>query len=796
MDPITLIIIAGAVSRGVGKTLDATVMRLTRRLTRETCEGFTHLAGHKNALLRFAGQLAEQAVDATSDSQLQKRVYKLLASQSTELQALRDSLKDDAVWQFDVGQDLNIIQANLRKALTQISTVDKDVKKRIKQLPNVLFESLGMQHVSQRLDQIHGLMSRGLCEPLYAWEKYWDRMRGGVPWNELKSRPDAAYAVITSFVAREKEIDRFREFLAGEGLQILHVYGDMGTGKSRFLHECAAKAELDGWMVKFVNDHSQKIDLDAALGIVGDEIAEAKPAGLLLIWDDWQQGNDDALRYFLGPQANLNVPGHMPVKRIVSTWSIFRRNIKDHADHYARMESFELSPLDPGSPAVVSLLRELGLNEKDATELATKSDGHPMAMILGTDLLLSGEPLSKLTDKLAILHTSYNKWLKVLENRQPYAANTRAYVADLRQVALLGLLPSKDLHLLGNIADYPEPENAHERLERLAFDGFLKYDRDSESFAFPHDLFREHVVRLALMVEDVPLVHYRFRRFRNEEEAKSHLAAFANPVYLRGVYPLLAGLGDETRELRIWFARQSARWHEEHNTPLEIDRIFAGFCVNLTAAEPLPDVRLEIANLIEPVAARHKPPDREIDLQWAKALYNATVGEKNLRERKKIADKIGTVAARHDNDREIDLQWAKALYNITVVEKDPDKSKRIADEIGEIAKRHANDQEIDLEWAKALCSVTVVEKDPDKSKRIADEIGTVAKRHKPLDHDIDLWYGMGLFNARVVQREADARERIDASILEIVGRYPGDPDSKEILKRLADLHHRERNSGA
>ena len=50
-----------------------------------------------------------------------------------------------------------------------------------------------------------------------------------------------------------------------------------------------------------------------------------------------------------------------------------------------------------------------------------------------------------------------------------------------------------------------------------------------------------------------------------------------------------------------------------------------------------------------------------VDHEWAKSLHNATVGEPDPQKRKALADEIEPIANRHEpHDREIDLEWAKS----------------------------------------------------------------------------------------------------------------------------------------
>ncbi|MCH8150570.1 MAG: ATP-binding protein [Planctomycetes bacterium] len=305
MDPLTLTI-ASAYSWGVRKSLDAGLRGL-QWMTRETCKGALHWVDSKNPLMRFAGRIAQEAVSAETDADARRRVYQFLRTHQADLESLRKSLREEAAWQFDVSMDLGGIQGDVAQVLVQLSEMDDGIGKEIASLPQTLREELGFTHLHERIDRIHEILTRGLSNPLRAWQRYWRKMRGGIPWQHIETHPDAAYTVMTSFIGREAEMDLFEGFLTDD-LEILHVYGEMGSGKSRWLHECAAVAERARWLVKFVENSGGAMDLQAAVQALREDPEVVKSAGLLLIWDDWQGEHADQARYFLGAGADFDFP--------------------------------------------------------------------------------------------------------------------------------------------------------------------------------------------------------------------------------------------------------------------------------------------------------------------------------------------------------------------------------------------------------------------------------------------------------------------------------------------------------
>ncbi|MCH8967388.1 MAG: ATP-binding protein, partial [Planctomycetes bacterium] len=307
MDPVTLTLAAIAASWGVGKMLDVVVLRMLPWMTREVCASYTHLQTHQNPVLRLAGELAREASRAKSDKECQRRFHIGLLAQQQQFEALRDCFRDDEVWKFDLSQDVVGIQGNLERVLSQLC----DFQEEFRDFAKTLADRLGLKHLHHRLEIVHAVLTSGLCQPALAWQRYWERMRTGIPSSRIREK--AAYTVITSFVGREEDTKRFIRFLDNDD-EILHTYGEMGTGKSRFLHECAAQAERRNWMVRFVSEPVSSLNLGGALEAVRSEVLEIRPTGLLLIWDDWQGENEEAIDLFLKSSADL--PGTVKGVRV------------------------------------------------------------------------------------------------------------------------------------------------------------------------------------------------------------------------------------------------------------------------------------------------------------------------------------------------------------------------------------------------------------------------------------------------------------------------------------------------
>jgi phenylpyruvate tautomerase PptA (4-oxalocrotonate tautomerase family) len=500
-------------------------------------------------------------------------------------------------------------------------------------------------------------------------------------------------------------------------------------------------------------------DLKAALLRVNS----AEP--LVLLWDDYQGDKPNALRTFLELQRPPANPSGPVVKRAITAWPTL--NLLGEKARDPLYAERELHAIVPPDELVVYTRRLLPSAGPDGAEQIVRiAEAHLEAVLRAAALLLQGTAIDQLPRNL--LEAAYDDLIKRL--MQGRALPEKQAVKDA--LLALALVGSVDLGNQDHRHALEAAGIADEALDVLV--DLRTTSRDREVCSLALDSFRAHVVRRSLDHQRIDVL----------SGTPQELARFARPLLIEwfdAIWAIcvLATEGNPHRDsiqtgLLAAFDDVSPEWTAEQAAEA------ARRIVNATVAERDPRQREALANRIGELLARHDNPG--IALWQAKALSNATAGERAPRRCKALADRIGELLSRHDMP-DIALAQARALFNATVVEPDPQQCEALSDRIGELLARH-HSPEIALRQAEALNNATAVEPDAQQCEALAARIGELLARHDM--PEIALAQAKALANATAIQPDARQREALANRIGEVLARHANPVIALEQAKALAN----------
>jgi hypothetical protein len=604
--------------------------------------------------------------------------------------------------------------------------------------------------LASKLDQMSEMVGHGLLSPEEFRLAYWTKRRQDPGLDQLWQDVSRAEILTEKIVGRAAEVADFETFLKSPAPWVQFWKGWPGTGKSRLMIEFAKRATAAGYRVFFVSPDVH--DLKAALL----RIRFTEP--VVLLWDDYQGENPDALRVFI----NLQNPLGAGVKRVITSWpthNVLGEKVGDPL--YAERELQAIVP----SQELVSYARQLfpQLSQFRAQRVVDVAESQPEAVLRAILLLLQGTAIDHLPPNL--LAAAYDNLIqRLLKDRD---LNERAAVK--KALVAMALVGSVDLGSEKHRVAFDDAGISDDALGILIEAGTVARDEQVHSISL--DGFRSHIVRRSLD-------HRRADVLSGTPKELATLAQALLAEWFRAIWGIcvLASEGTEygsviRNELLEALDRVTLGWSADSCTQMA-ERI-----ASATFVEPDPRQREALANHIGNLLTSHDTA--EIALRQAVALSNATVGGRDPRQREALANRIGGLLARH-NTAEIAYEQAVALYNVTVVEPDPRKREVLANRIGDLLSRHKT-EEIALAQATALCNATRGEDDPLQCEALVNRIGNLLAQYDTADMAHRL--AKALCNAAVVEPDPRRREVLANHIGDLLTRH----DTAEIALAQAEV---------
>ena len=597
--------------------------------------------------------------------------------------------------------------------------------------------------LNARLDEIAGLIGHGLLSPDEFRTAYWTKRRADPGLEVLWQDPDRSELLTTVLAGRDTELDEFSAFLAAPTPWVTFFKGFPGTGKSRLLLEFARCATDSGYQVYFVSPNVH--DLKAAL------LFRRIEGPVILLWDDYQGREPDALKTFLELQT-LSPRGPI-VKRVITSWP--SHNVLGEKATDPLYATRELHPVVPESALATYAAQLLpGLSNEDAITLVRRTEGHPEAVLQAVALLLNGK--AKSVDQLpsnllAVAHDTL-----IWRIKQPPRGLTQEAVAlALKVLALVGKIDYGRSAHTAALAQSGVTDEAIGHLDDIGLAAHV-----GETYALSLDGFRGHIVRRCLDGRDVKFLS-------GDPDRLATLAGPLLPVWFDDVWRicLLATEGTPHRDrVQSSLIRQLRK--QIGQLPTLVDPLdFVSRIRWATSIEPVPHRRSQLADAIGILLNQF--PSQDIALEQAEALFNATVGEPDPNRCAELADAIGLLLNQFPS-QDIALQQAQALFNATVRKPDPNRCAELADAIGHLLNQFPC-QDIALRQAMALCNFTVVEPDPHRRSQLADTIGLLLNQFP--SHDIALAQAQALCNATVVEPDPHRCSQLSDDIGLLLNRF-------------------------
>jgi len=608
--------------------------------------------------------------------------------------------------------------------------------------------------LATKLDEISELVGHGLQTPGEFRLGYWNKRRFDPGLQPLWEDPERAAILTNSLVGRASEVAEFDAFLRERSQWVQFWKGWPGTGKSRLMIELAQWATAAGYRVFFVSPDVH--DLKAAL------LRIKSPEPLVLLWDDYQGENPEALRVFLELQSPPANPAGPVVKRAITSWPT--HNVlgeKNRLPHlYSERELRAIVPNDDLVNYCIGLLPSL--SRAEAARLVKVAESHPEAVLRGIQLVLEGRSVDNLPPNL--LEASYDDVIKRLVARRGFEE-----IASIRRTLVaMALVGRVDLGSVEQQRAFDAAVGSETALGMLADARTITSD-GQQVWSLNLDSFRSHVLRRSLDSSRPDVLF----------GSPTKLAELARPLLpewfdaIWGICTLATEGTPHGNALRSELLRVLEDAAEE----LSVERVGLVVARMLLASRIEPDSawREELANLIRDLGARR---DTAAFLQFeALVLLNAAFVKPETARILAIADRIAQLVARRDTP-EMAHVLAMTYGVATNMDMEPGQRAELANRIEDLFARH-DSLEIAVTLAEALYNATVGELRSNRISELVYRIGELLSRFD--DAEIALALARALVNASCVESDAERRRTMAGQIEALLGQH----DTAEVALALA-----------